>query len=530
MSQALWGQPVQATVQAGEPRTNARAVLTLDAVVAPVLHLPPGTGTQGDLPLAVAAHAAAHLRFGGGQQARSGLKPVQQALLGVLEDARVEWLALQELPGLRAVWWSFHADAAAMRGAGFDDLLARLSASLLDPAHEDPHAWMARVRRMFFKSDGCTLALQTPIQVREVASVLGNDIGQMRLPFNARTYVVHAGYRDDNTPLWLPDESLPPSDVPLQADTRPPPEGAPGAASEPTPAEPDAVHAEWDHRIGRYRLHWCSVYGGASPKGTPAWAPGALALGERRLTRRLAGLGGALRRGSARSVEGDELHPAALVDSAIDRRARRTPDPRVHRQPRRPPTPLAVLLLLDASASTARAGEGEGEVLARIQRTAATASLALQKLGHRCGVWAFSSQGRHRIDMPCLQPWGEAQPRASTPRLRSGGSTRLGAAVRHALHLSAQDARRHPGWRRVVVVLTDGELHDVDVHDPAYLPADLQRAVREAHTLGVAVRALVFEPGEGDKLASVLGPGRVRHCRTPAGLPLALGHLLALTG
>ncbi len=526
VARALWGRTVQTTVQVGEPRDDARSVLTLDALTDPVFHLPAGVGPQGDLPLAMAAHVAAHLRFGGNPQARRGLKPVQQVLLAVLEDARVEWLAMQALPGLRAVWWPFHADAAALQGAGFEALLARLSAQLLDPAHEDPHAWVARVRRMFFEPDGRSLALKTPAQVREAASLLGNDIGQMRLPFNARTYSVHARYRDDNSHLWIPDDALPPSDVPLQADAAPPTDEASSASPQPMPTEPDAVHAEWDHRIGRYRPRWCSVYGGAPPAGPPAWAPGALASGERRLARRLAGIGGALRRSGARAVDGDELHPAALVDSALDLRSLRTPDPRIHRRSWRPMPPLAVLLLLDASASTE--GSGGGEVLARIQRTAATASLALQRLGHRCGLWAFSSQGRHRIDMPCLQHWDEALP--AMGRLRGAGSTRMGAALRHALHLSAQDARDHPGWRRVVVLLTDGEPHDVDVHDPAYLPADLRRAAHEAAVQGVAVRALVFGAGESSALASVLGRSSVRHGRALAEITPALARLLALPG
>lgn len=525
MARALWGRPLQTTVQAGEERAGARAVLTLDARTDPVLHLPAGAEFHNDLPLATAAHAAAHLRFGGNPQTRSGLKPVQQVLLAVLEDARVEWLAMQELPGLRTVWWPFHADAAALQGAGFEALLARLSAQLLDPTRDDPHAWVARVRRMFFERDGCSLALKTAGQVRDAASVLGNDIGQMRLPFNARTYNVHARYRDDNTHLWLPDDSLPPSDVPLQADAVPPTDGASSASPQSMHAEPDAVHAEWDHRIGRYRPRWCSVYEGPSPSGPPAWAPGALASGQRRLARRLAGLGGAVQRSSVRSMDGDELHPAALVDTALDLRIQRTPDPRIHRRESRPVPPLAVLLLLDASAST---GEREGEVLARIQRTAATAGLALQKLGHRCGVWAFSSQGRHRIDMPCLQHWDEVLPNMA--RLQGAGSTRLGAAVRHALHLSAQDACAHPGWRRVVLLLTDGEPHDVDVHDPAYLPADLQRAAREATARGVAVRALVFERGDVSALTAALGRGSVRHCNTQTELPRVLARLLALPG
>ncbi len=527
MARALWGRPLHAIWQHGEPHADRRAVLTLEEALDPVLHLPTSDQAANDLPLAMAAHAAAHLRFGGEAQSRKGLKPVQQALLGVLEDARVEWLAQQELPGLRAVWWAFHDDAAALRGAGFEDLLARLSAKLLDPSHHDPHAWVARVQRMFFEPDGRTLALRTPAQVREAASLLGNDIGQMRLPFNARTYTVHARYRDDNTHLWLPDASLPPSDTTLQADAAPPTEEAPAASPEPARTEPDAVHAEWDHRIGRYRPRWCSVYGGEPPGGPPAWAPGALAHGQRQLVRRLAGIGGPWRRGSGRSAEGDELHHAALIDSALDLRGQRTPDPRIHRRPWRPTPPLAVLLLIDASASTGRGDAQGSELLVRLQRSAATASLALQRLGHRSGLWAFSSQGRHRIDMPCLKHWDQDLP--TFARLHGGGSTRIGAALRHALQLCEGDARENPGWRRVVVLLTDGEPHDIDVHDPRYLSADLQRAAHEAGGRGVDVRALVFPPGDAFALEAALGRGRVRACATTASLPGALADLLATT-
>jgi nitric oxide reductase activation protein len=105
----------------------------------------------------------------------------------------------------------------------------------------------------------------------------------------------------------------------------------------------------------------------------------------------------------------------------------------------------------------------------------------------------------------------------------------MGAALRHAVQLSVQDEHLNPGWRRVVVMLTDGEPHDVDVHDPAYLPADLQRAAREAAGQGVAVRALVFEPGEGGALAAVLGPNCVRRCRTQADLPRTLTQLLTVS-
>ncbi len=533
VARALWGEALDMSPLDGADALTQRAVLTRPAPGQREdrwgLHLPlfPIGQDTTDWALALACHTAAHRRFGGPAQARTGLKPIQQVLLGVLEDARVEWLALQELPGLRAVWWPFHSGDAARRGNGFDDLLARLSASLLDPTQPEPHPWVARVRQHFFEADGHTLALRSPEAVRALASTLGNDIGQMRLPFNARTYQVHARCRDDNSHLWLPDDTLPASDVTLSLDADPPQDAGGGAPALPEPAaeEPSAVHAEWDHRIRRYRADWCSVY-------TPPPAPAATPLRDvraaaRRLTHRLAALRGEPRHSGARAASGDHLHSAALVDAGLDLRLVRTPDARIHQHLQRLRTPLAVLLLVDASRSTAGPGRHAGvPVLQEMQGCALTTALALQTLGHRTAVSAFSSHGRHRVHMPCLKDWGAPLKDAGLPALHSEGSTRLGAVLRHGLHLCAQDARQHPGWRRVILLVTDGELHDVDVHDPAYLGADLQRAMSEAAAQGVAVRSLLWGDPPAPGRGSAFGPANSHRLRTGSGFEAGLLHLL----
>ena len=44
--------------------------------------------------------------------------------------------------------------------------------------------------------------LHDPAASRRVGGLLGNDLGQMRVQFNARTHVVEPAYRDDNLGLW----------------------------------------------------------------------------------------------------------------------------------------------------------------------------------------------------------------------------------------------------------------------------------------------------------------------------------------
>ena len=59
------------------------------------------------------------------------------------------------------------------------------------------------------------------------------------------------------------------------------------------------------------------------------------------------------------------------------------------------------------------------------------------------------------------------------------------------------------------------------------LPADLRRAAHEASGQGVAVRALVFRPGEARALDQALGRGHGEGVGEPAGLPAALFRVLS---
>ncbi|MDB5846439.1 MAG: hypothetical protein JWP29_191, partial [Rhodoferax sp.] len=255
----------------------------------------------------------------------------------------------------------------------------------------------------------------------------------------------------------------------------------------------------------------------------------------RRLVQALAGLQGAALRTGSRAREGDDLHFGALVDTRIARHLRQPPDPRIYRRVLRPAPPLAVLLLLDASASTARQAEGTGPTLLEaICEAALKASAALQTLGHRSALSAFASDGRHRIDMPCLKAWDEPAQAPIVARrmaaLRSAGSTRLGTVLRHGMALCAADALRHPGWHRLIVLVTDGEPHDIDAPNPGYLRADLRRATVEARQGGVAVCALVLPPGDAKGLAQMLGAGSCAPLQHAAELPRRLPGLLADLG
>ncbi|MDN4588365.1 hypothetical protein DBA29_07610 [Xenophilus aerolatus] len=480
------------------------------------LHLPsPPTGLEGAdacaWQRAAAAHAAAHLVFSRRLFARVGVAPVTQALVDVLEDARVEALARRALPGLRALWTRWHT-ASPADGQGFAALLARLARALADPGYDDPHPWVRKGRALFFlDAAGDVVSPAQGLALRRMASALGHDLGQMRMAFDPRTHRIVPSYRDDNRWLWLAPEqeqaARPPGLSPSPQD-----EAAPDAALVP----PERVYPEWDARIGRLRASWCEVrerLPSPAPARAAAAQPAGLQASLLAALRRLARAPS--RRAGLRSLDGEGIDLDAAIEAAAARRHRLPFDPRVHRRPITTPERGAAFLLIDTSASS------EASLPLALAAAEALAQ-ALGDAGWCVMVQGFESQGRRAVTLWRVLDAGERwndHARGRLHALRAAHSTRLGAALRHATGLLAA----WPASRRVLWLLGDADAHDIDIHEPGYLAADARHAVQAARRQGIGMRALVCADDDGSAAARIFGPGGWARVRSLQELPQVLG-------
>jgi nitric oxide reductase NorD protein len=502
------------------------------------IHLPDtvrfARGEAGDtLYRAAVAHAAAHLAFSAAPQPRAGLKPVQIALVGLLEDARVELLAIRELPGLRRLWSRFH-EAQAGGVATFEALAARLARTLLDPAYRDDDPWVAKGRRLFAAA---STDLADASFVRPLASLLGNDIGQMRLPFNVKTYVVEPAYRDDNSALWQPDPD--PHDEPSMPDeevlvVRPEivevdggeiieDDGAPetegvrptGGAPDHDDTAPEAEawlrlirYPEWDHLISALRPQWCTVQERRADLGDPTRIDEILHR-HRDLLQRIDALirGSELRKPVRlrRQMDGDHLDLDAVVNAMLDLRSGRTPDPRLHVRVDRRERDLSVLVLLDLSESTNDIVKACGQSVSALAREATVLlSSAMERIGDRFAIDGFCSNGRGEVRYLRFKDFGEGFDEVAKARLAGMTgqlSTRMGAALRHA----TRRLRAEACDKRLILVITDGEPSDIDVHDPKYLHADARKAVEEATRAGVYTYCMSLDPKADAYVSRIFG-------------------------
>ncbi|WP_326539653.1 nitric oxide reductase activation protein NorD [Pseudorhodoferax sp.] len=440
-------------------------------VLAPMqLLLPPGLAAA----RAAIAHAAAHLRHSPPARDARQRKPLALAVLSAVEDARVERLLVQDFPGVRR-WFAAALPAAEPQGLGFAALMGRLDRALADPAAHDGHHWVQRAQQGFWALP----ADAGPQAFADLALRLANMLGQMRVPYDTQ-YRPGAAYRDDHSYLW---------DHGRQAEAEPLPAlgGAPatpgdsGSAGAGPALLRERHYGEWHEKLGLWRPGWCRVQERAPAHRGAAPTPP--------------------RRQLPPSSEGERLDLPAAVAAWTDRRRSHAWDTRLFRRSTAP-AQASVLLLLDLSQSTlAPWGGGPASVQAAEQRCALALARRLADQGARVAVHGFSSNGRAEIAYWRAVDFGSPCDAAALAALPVRHSTRLGAALRHAQALLAEQ----PGPRRSLLLLSDGAPWDIDVFEAKHLLHDARHAVQALRAAGTVSTCLAFAPEDLAALHTIFG-------------------------
>jgi nitric oxide reductase NorD protein len=277
----------------------------------------------------------------------------------------------------------------------------------------------------------------------------------------------------------------------LRSGDDPPRAGATGDAVVP---HGGLSYPEWDYRIGRYREPGAIVRERAARLGDPAWVLSALSR-HARLTRRVRSRFERLRPRPvrlARQPDGSEIDLAAYVEAAADARAGATPDERMYVAVRPARRELAVALLLDTSASTDAWVSTDRRIVDVEKEALLVVCEALDALGDRYGVFAFSGESAEDVSVPTVKRFDEqvdVTVRRRIAALESDRYTRLGAPIRHVTSMLC----REPAARRLLLVLSDGKPNDVDLYEGRYGVEDSRQSVAEARRQGVVVFCLTVD-------------------------------------
>jgi nitric oxide reductase activation protein len=407
--------------------------------------------------------------------------------------------------------------------------MARLSRALIDEDYEDDDPWVKKSRRLFFEQREYW---EDQSISRTMGSLLGHELGQMRVQFNFKTYVVEPAYRDDNMGIWdFGDQAQPGKhdEVVYQgAKLTGGDGGKPGEAEDEAglpegredkvrlsaplrqqdaPEEalsPPIRYDEWDYLIGRDRPAWCTLLEKPAVEGDAHRIDQVLERNHD-LVNRVKYLVRAVQVHRPvrlrRRLEGDRLDLDACIRATIDLRSSLPPDPRVHAVLGRQQRDLSVLVLLDLSQSTNDIVPNAGTSVLELAREA-TALLAdaMDRIGDSFAIHGFSSNGRHDVGYYRFKefdrPYGELA-KSRLAGMTGQLSTRMGTALRHA----GQYLYQRRAHKKLVLLITDGEPSDIDVHDSQYLVLDAKKAVEELTRHGIYTYCMSLDP-KGDRYVS----------------------------
>ena len=524
-----------------------------------LLHLPDAFDRYGridgiDVYRASAAHAAAHIVYTSETIDGDGLAPAQRVLVEIFEDARVEYLAYSNFPGLRRLWLGFFEHALDSDSASLHPAMRRmlcLNRALLDPDYRADEAWIDEISGRYRKA----------LAAGEVDRALLREFGlecyrlmheQEPLPALRILQDLPVPYRDDNRYLWafageglgadeyerlpwrqptvrkyvnvmqmvneidseledgrpqevwvLPTELFPYED-----------EGVSYNESEGVEPMSEPFHYdEWDYQVQLARPEWTTVIERRQRRGDPAQMDKILEM-HKPIASRIKHLIDALQpQGIVRRrgyEDGDELDIDAAVRAMIDVRRGIMPDPRINIRITRHLRDLSMILLMDLSESTNdRIGElneddeGYAEQPRILDLTRAASGLlswAVDSIGDNYAVHGFASDGRHDVQYYRFKDFDQVYDEEAKSRLAgmSGGlSTRMGHA---GSHLARQNSSK-----RLILLLTDGEPADIDERDPQYLRQDSKHAVDELTAQGIYTYCLTLDPNADNYVARIFG-------------------------
>lgn len=330
------------------------------------------------------------------------------------------------------------------------------------------------------------------------------------------------------------------------------------------------LYDEWDHLSGAYHRDWCRLT-------ETVLEDGGVAFVEDTRQRHAALFAQVSRQFQLlkpdtfiplkRLVDGEDIDLDSAIEAFVDRRASQSLPDKVYRRRQRRERSVAALFLLDMSASTddvihepddptspalpasppARAYDFSGFVQDELSATLpprpsvavppkrriidvekealVLMADALEGLGDAYAAYGFSGYGRDQVECFVVKEFREhydARVQGRIAAMKPQRSTRMGPAIRHAIHKFArQDARV-----KLLMLLSDGYPQDYDYgtdrKSKEYGIQDTAMALHEARRHGLQTFCVTVDPAGHDYLRAMCPDQRYLVLEDMASLPKEL--------
>ncbi len=456
--------------------------------------------------MALVSHLVAHHHYTT-RVVADNVSPQQRFFAEVFEDARVEYLAFQEYPGLKKLWLSLIPNPGENDCDGEHQSCVRHRAILLTRALIDEHhSYKDPVLLEFadkFKAmmvlgetssqDSLNLGIAYLVKTHQVSDSLPDM-------YFDNTEVT---YRDDNRSMWLFIEAYDEDDEIFQHENK-----VEEDEDEEVEVIPPHYYDEWDYAYESYKPDWAAVYERLHSH-TDASKIDRILDKHSAIVKQLKKVLDLLKPQNKKRIryqeEGAELDLDIALRSVIDIKNGSQPDTRINVDFESDSRSVSVLLLLDLSQSlNETVGDSGQTILELSQEAVSLLGWAVEQLGDNFAIAGFNSNTRQQVMYYHIKGYGEHWDDTVKSRLadlKGEFSTRMGAAIRHGAHyLDLQQSDK-----KLMLILTDGEPADIDIYDPKALIQDTHKAVQEVQQKGMYPYCISLDKKADEYISDIFG-------------------------
>lgn len=498
-----------------------------------------------------AAHMAAHICYSNLVMSAEHLHPAQLFFIGMMEDARVEYRASKNFPGLKKLWYSlFIADKKSDIEHPTIPYLEHIALMLLDASvliihdleiitfiekfhaeiaiHQDDSQYSWQMGLELFNIFSRCKSVPS-LRILEHIRILYRDDNRYiweAEEFNLNLSIEHVSSSkrqvrrnvsimemaneidcelagDDAQEIWTCSNEIYPYEDALTANTK-----SLNDIWGKTPISGPFYYDEWDYQIQLIRPNWTTVYERHPSKGNVEdinkildnYKP--IAYQIRQIVDLLTPTG--VQR--IRNMEdGDEIDLNAAIDAIVSIRMNKQPNPRITMRNILKTRDLSVLVLIDLSESTNKMISDSDKTILELTREAVTlVSTAIDGIGDIFSLHGFASDGRHDVQYYRFKDFNQHfddEVKSRLAGMKGGLSTRMGAALRHAAYHLYKQAEKC----KLILLVTDGEPADIDEPDPQHLRNDAKKAVEELYSKGILTYCLTLDSNADNYVQLIFG-------------------------
>jgi hypothetical protein len=342
-------------------------------------------------------------------------------------------------------------------------------------------------------SDSLSLGLGYLIKTRNASDALGSIYFEN----------TEVSYRDDNRSIWLFIEEFDEEANIFEHQKK---------SDEEDESEieviPPHYYDEWDYAFDSYKPDWAAVYERLHTH-TDASKIDRILEKHSSLVKQLKKVLDLLKPQNKKRIryqeEGAELDLDIALRSVIDIKNGSQPDTRINVDFEHDSRSVSVLLLLDLSQSLNEVVGNSGQTILELSQEAVSLlAWAVEQLGDNFAIAGFNSDTRQKVMYYHIKGYSESWDDTVKSRLadlKAEFSTRMGAAIRHGAHyLEMQESDK-----KLMLILTDGEPADIDMHDPKALIQDTHKAVQEVQQRGMYPYCISLDKKADEYISDIFG-------------------------